>query len=73
MKKETAILINAYLNSPNAVNALTVYVNERTSQLQALLKVADNIDDVRRHQGAIVEIEKLLKLRNDSIAVLEVD
>lgn len=65
MKKELARTLSPVVNMKVNNDALLEYMEYRISELKNELVYAQNIEDVRRVQGAIFEIGRLKTLRDE--------
>lgn len=68
MKRETAKIVHQFFDQ----EALKAYIEDRTQELYQALGFAENIEKVRLHQGALRELELLLKAKQYAKNVLEV-
>jgi len=65
MNKKNANELYALVNSKANMDALNFYVDLRVNFLKEQLVSAQSIEEVRRFQGAILEISRLKTLRDE--------
>lgn len=68
MKLETAYSIGNYL--PN-MKAIEDYVADRLQDIYKLMSKEDDVDQIRKYQGAVFELNKLLSIRDTALKVVE--
>lgn len=65
MKKRIAEKIMPIVATKTQTDALEAYVEMRFDILKDALVYAENIEEIRRHQGAYQELKRLLTLRDE--------
>ena len=71
MDRVLAEKINSTLNTPKIMDVLVEYINDRIEVNRKALETSKDADDRLRYQGHISELRKIMKIREDAIAVLE--
>lgn len=71
MNSRLAGRISQHLNKPDIIATINEYIHERVSILQRFLVDAKDPVEIYRIQGSITELQRMLKLRDDALAVLD--
>lgn len=71
MNSKLASRIGLHLNKPDIISTINEYIHERIAILQRGLQEVSDPVQIYRLQGSITELQRMLRLREDALAVID--